>query len=50
MNEENEKKRIALAHSLAIKERRFVLVCGSGVSKDAGVPTGWDVLLETLKK
>ncbi len=49
MNEENELKKIALANSLAVEGRRFILFCGSGVSKDADVPTGWDILLETLK-
>jgi hypothetical protein len=49
MNGKDAERIKALAHSLVIKERRFVLFCGSGVSKDAGIPTGWDILLETLK-
>jgi NAD-dependent SIR2 family protein deacetylase len=49
-NEKDSEERIALAQSLAMKERQFVLFCGSGVSKDAGIPTGWDILLEILKR
>lgn len=41
---------ISLAYNLADGKKKYVLFCGAGVSKDAGVPTGWDVLLETLKK
>lgn len=30
--------------------QRYVLFIGAGVSKDAGIPSGWDILIDTLKK
>lgn len=41
---------IPLSYNLADGRRKYVLFCGSGVSKDAGVSTGWEVLLETLRQ
>ncbi len=41
---------IPLAVNLADCRKRFLLFIGSGVSKDAGVPTGWDILIDTLGK
>nr|QNO49190.1 hypothetical protein CDCKMDEO_00035 [Methanosarcinales archaeon ANME-2c ERB4] len=38
-----------LSYNLADGRKKYVLFCGAGVSKDAGSPTGWDILLETLK-
>lgn len=40
---------IPLAYNIADFKKRYVLFCGSGVSIDAGVPTGWDVLIETIR-
>ena len=40
---------IPLSYNLADGRKKYVLFCGAGVSKDAGIPTGWDILLETLK-
>lgn len=40
---------IPLSYNLADGRKKYVLFCGAGVSKDAGVPTGWDILLETLR-
>ncbi len=41
---------IPLSYNLADGKKKYVLFCGAGVSKDAGVPTGWDILLETLRR
>lgn len=40
---------IPLSYNLADGRKKYVLFCGAGISKDAGVPTGWDILLETLR-
>ena len=40
---------IPLSYNLADGKKKYVLFCGAGVSKDAGTPTGWDILLETLR-
>ena len=40
---------IPLSYNIADGRRKYVLFCGAGVSKDAGIPTGWDVLLKTLR-
>ena len=40
---------IPLSYNLADGKRKYVLFCGAGISKDAGIPTGWDILLETLR-
>jgi len=40
---------IPLSYNLADGKKKYVLFCGAGVSKDAGIPTGWDILLETLR-
>jgi hypothetical protein len=40
---------IPLSYNLSDGRRKYVLFCGAGISKDAGVPTGWDILLETLR-
>lgn len=40
---------IPLSYNLADGRKKYVLFCGAGVSKDAGIPTGWGILLETLK-
>lgn len=41
---------IPLSYNLADGRKKYVLFCGAGVSKDSGVPTGWDILLETLRR
>jgi|GEM_PF-1604416 hypothetical protein len=38
---------IKLAASALPGEKKYVLFAGAGVSKDAGIPTAWDVMLET---
>ncbi len=40
---------VKFAASATPGERKYVLIAGAGVSKDAGVPTAWDVMLETAK-
>jgi hypothetical protein len=40
---------VQLAGSALPGERKYLLLAGAGVSKDAGLPTAWDVMLETAK-
>jgi NAD-dependent SIR2 family protein deacetylase len=40
---------LPLSYNLADGKKRYVLFCGAGVSKDVGIPTGWEILLETLR-
>lgn len=40
---------VKLAASALPGEKKYVLFAGAGVSKDAGVPTAWDLMLETAK-
>ena len=40
---------IPLSYNLADGKKKYVLFCGAGISKDAGIPTGWDILIETLR-
>ena len=37
-----------LINNLATGNRDYALLIGAGVSKDAGIPTGWEILIETL--
>ena len=39
-----------LSYNLADGKKKYVLFCGAGVSKDAGIPTGWGILLESLRR
>lgn len=41
---------ISLAYNMADCRQKYALFVGAGVSKDAGVPSGWDILIETMKK
>lgn len=41
---------ISLAYNMADCSQKYVLFVGAGVSKDAGVPSGWDILIHTLEK
>lgn len=41
---------IPIAYNMADCSKRYVLFIGSGISKDVGVPSGWDILMDTLKK
>ena len=50
MNSSIIKPIIPLAINLADRRRRFILFCGAGVSKDAGVLSGQDILIDTLGK
>ncbi len=38
---------IKLAASAEPGEKKYILFAGAGVSKDAGIPTAWDLMLET---
>ena len=40
---------IPLSYNLADGKKKYVPFCGAGISKDVGIPTGWDILLETLR-
>ena len=40
---------ISLIANLATCKKDYVVFVGAGFSKDAGIPSGWEVLLETLK-
>ena len=40
---------LPLSYNLADGKKKYVLFCGAGISKDAGIPTGRDILLETLR-
>lgn len=39
-----------LITNLATNNRNYVFFVGAGFSKDAGIMSGWDILIETLKK
>lgn len=41
---------ISLAYNMADCSQKYVLFIGAGVSKDAGVPSGWDILIQTLQR
>lgn len=30
-------------------EKKYILLCGAGVSIDAGVPTGWQIMMNTVE-
>jgi hypothetical protein len=38
---------IQLAASALPGEKKYILMAGAGVSKDAGIPTNWDLMLKT---
>jgi hypothetical protein len=38
---------VKLAASALPGERKYVLLAGAGVSKDAGIPTSWDLMMKT---
>ena len=40
---------IKLAASALPGEKKFILFAGAGVSKDAGVPTAWELMLKTAR-
>ncbi|MCH7619742.1 MAG: SIR2 family protein, partial [Candidatus Marinimicrobia bacterium] len=40
---------VPLITNLASRNRDYVIFVGAGLSKDAGVRSGWDILIETLK-
>ena len=41
---------VALASSLHAGPRTFALLLGSGISTGAGVPSGWDVVLDLIRR
>jgi hypothetical protein len=38
---------IRFAASALPGEKKYILFVGAGVSKDAGIPTAWDLMLKT---
>src|SRR5690554_1390615 len=41
---------ISLAFTLHSKKGTFALMLGSGISRSAGIPTGWDITLDLTNK
>lgn len=41
---------VSLAFSLQANRGAYALLIGSGVSRSAGIPTGWEITLELVKK
>lgn len=41
---------VSLAFSLQANRGAYTLLIGSGVSRSAGIPTGWEITLELVKK
>ena len=35
---------VSLAHAIQSRPKRYALLLGSGVSRSAGIPTGWEIL------
>lgn len=46
----NSNPLVALASSLHAGPRTFALLLGSGISTGAGVPSGWDVVLDLIRR
>lgn len=42
--------KLALAFSLHANKGVFALLLGSGISRSAGIPTGWEVVLDLIRK
>ena len=40
----------SLITNLVTRKREYVIFVGAGFSRDAGVPSGWDILVDTFKK
>jgi hypothetical protein len=40
---------LPLITNLSTRNREYVIFVGAGFSKDAGIKSGWDILIETLK-
>ena len=38
---------VQLAANALPGEKKYILLAGAGVSKDAGIPTSWDLMLKT---
>ena len=41
---------VSLAFSLQANKGAYALLIGSGVSRSAGIPTGWEITLELVRK
>jgi hypothetical protein len=41
---------LALAHSIHSNKGVFALLLGSGISRSAGIPTGWEVTLDLVRR
>lgn len=50
MNGKSKDKILKLAISLHSNPGIYALLLGSGISRDAGVPTGWELVLDLIKK
>jgi hypothetical protein len=42
-------KLISVAHSTFINKGAMALLIGSGVSRESGIPTGWEIMLDLIK-
>jgi len=50
MNGKSKDKILKLAISLHSNPGIYALLLGSGISRDAGIPTGWEIVLDLIKK
>lgn len=41
---------VSLAHSMVSSKGAYALLLGSGVSRAASIPTGWEIVLDLIKK
>lgn len=41
---------LSLAHSVHTNKGVYALLVGSGLSRSAGIPTGWEVTLELVQR
>ncbi|HZX14078.1 MAG TPA: hypothetical protein VFF49_06730 [Thermodesulfobacteriota bacterium] len=41
---------ISLAFSIHSKKGIYALLLGSGASRAAGIPTGWEIVLDLIRK
>lgn len=41
---------IALAHNLQLTKGAYALLLGSGISRSASIPTGWEIVLDLIRR
>ena len=41
---------ISLASSIYANPGRYAILLGSGISRSAGIPTGWEIILDLIRK